>query len=141
MRTKMLLFLSTALLSASILFFTGCGKYEDGPAFSLSSKKGRVVNTWRFEKVFNVTTGTDYTSDYNNDNIEFKKDGTYIWTEGSSSDIGTWVFASDKENIVLTENGSSSGESYQIRRLKGKQFWIRDDVGTNYSYEYRLSKK
>jgi len=138
MKTKLLIFFSIALISA--LTFTGCKKYPDGPTISLSSKKGRVANTWKFEKVFNVNTGADYTSNYVGEYVEFKKDGGYVWTDGSSSDVGTWSFASDKEDFIMTENGSSSADTYHIRRLKGKEFWIRRDYSSS-STEYHLSPR
>lgn len=143
MKTKILLLCFSI---AVIPFIDGCGKYEEGPAFSLSSKKGRVVNTWKFEKVFGVEKGEDLTSYYTGEYIEFKKDGSYIWTDGSSSDVGTWAFAADKEDIVLTGNGTSGGETYHIIKLKGKEFWFRYEVTNVCGYcsatkEFHLSPR
>ena len=123
MKTKILLLCFSI---AVIPFLGGCGKYEEGPAFSLSSKKGRVANTWKFEKVFiyqgnnsgfipgAAATGTDLTSDYKDKYYEFKKDGTCIMTDGSSPILTTWLFASDKEDIVFYS------DTYHIIKLKGK---------------------
>lgn len=132
----MLLFLSVALISATILTFTSCGKYEDGPSFSLSSKKGRVINTWKIEKHFDIPTGQDHSS--NDESIEFKKDGTYIWTEGTYSFTGTWNFASHKEDIVLTYDGYSDVDVCPILRLTKKEFWFQIPA---LEEEYHLSQK
>ncbi len=133
MKIKILLFSITIVI---ISIFNGCKKYEEGPLFSLSSKKARVVNTWKYAKVFNFNSGSDYTSQYSNSYLEFKKDGTSIQTDGSSSVVGKWDFATDKENIILTGNGSSISYNYQIRRLTSNELWLRGEV-----YEYHLASK
>lgn len=129
------------ILSVSALFlFSGCKKYEEGPSFSLSSKKSRLTNTWKFVKVFDVTTNEDLTADFTGATIEFQKDGTVIWSDGSVAETSTWKFASDKENIIISDLSGSS-IVWQIRRLAGNSFWFRDDVGTTESYEYQMEPK
>ncbi|MBI4931403.1 MAG: hypothetical protein HY841_11610 [Bacteroidetes bacterium] len=129
------------LMAAATIATIGCKKYPDGPVMSLSSKKGRVANTWKFEKVFEVASGAEYTPYYSDQYIEFKKEGTYIWTYGLSSYVGTWVFASDNADIVLTRNGKSTSDAYHIRKLKGKEFWFRDDVSPGFSVEFHLAPR
>ena len=43
--------LSILFAAFSVLFLVSCGKYEDGPGFSLRSKEARLAGTWTFEKV------------------------------------------------------------------------------------------
>nr|MBC8147482.1 hypothetical protein [Bacteroidota bacterium] len=38
-----------------LLIFNSCGKYEDGPIFSLKSKTARLVGEWNVVKTDNVT--------------------------------------------------------------------------------------
>ena len=99
-----------------------------------------VSHTWRFVKVFDVTTGDDLTADYSNSTIEFQKDGTFIWTDAGTAATGTWKFASDKENIIISDPSGSSNV-WVIKKLAGKDLWFRDDVGTTDSYEYQLEPK
>ena len=116
-----------------------CKKYEEGPRLSMRSKKARVANEWQYEKVTSPN-GADMTAYFINHSIEFKKDGSYIGTEGTSSWTGTWQFASDKEDLVLTESGSGDAHTYRIIRLKNKALWFTM-VTSNGVYEYHLSPK
>jgi len=138
MKTKILLLCFSITV---IPFLDGCKKYPDGPTISLSSKKGRVANTWKYEKVFEVATGIESTQWYNGDYIEFKKDGTYSETYGSSTYVGTWAFSSNKEEFIMTSNGSSNAQTYQIRKLKGKEFWFREPASFSNPEEFHLSPK
>ena len=109
------------------LAFTGCKKYEDGPLFSLASKKSRVVNVWAIEKV--LSNGYDVTSDwvalFPDYSVEFKNDNSYIlsWTS-SLAETGTWDFDSSKENIILTPSNTAAASKWKILRLKSDEAWI-----------------
>ncbi len=120
------------------LTFTGCKKYENGPAFSLASKKSRVVNNWKVEKA-TAFDGTDETSYYSDMSLEFKKDNTYLEMESGSSYVGTWAFDGDKEKIVLTENGNSSSDTYIILRLKSNELWLKET--SSYPEEIHFASK
>ena len=132
--------LSFILSMCVISLFSGCKKYEEGPSFSLSSKKSRLTNTWKFVKVFDVTTSEDLTADFEGSTMEFQKDGTINLVENGMTETDTWKFTSDKEEIAIS---LASGGSiiWKIRKLAGKEFWFRDDVGTTDSYEYQLEPK
>ena len=63
---------STLLLAAAaitVLNFQSCSKYEDGPAFSLRTKKSRLVGDWELVKIngqspeayMNSSSGSWYT--------------------------------------------------------------------------------
>jgi len=117
--------------------FAGCKKYENGPAFSLASKKSRVINIWKVEKATGAT-GQDYTAYYVGYTIEFKKDNTYIEIDGSSSESGTWAFDGNKLNLILTPNAHTSGQVYLILKLKSKELWLKDIYN---SYELHYAQK
>lgn len=124
------------IVGAALVFTPSCKKYDDGPRLSLKSKKSRVTNEWKYEQVTS-STGATLTSSYANNFIEFKKDGSYIMTYSYGSATGTWQFASDKEDIVLTESGSGDSETLHILRLKEKELWVTEQDGS-YSREYHL---
>ena len=48
-------------LSVVAVSISSCGKYEEGPKFTLLSKKARITNTWKFTKSEN--NGIDNTPD------------------------------------------------------------------------------
>ena len=115
---------------------SSCEKYPDGSGNSFSSKKSRITNSWRFEKVFNVQSATDETSRFATTTLDIMEDGTAIWTENGSPEQGTWEFDSKKENIVISSMGMRF--SWQIRRLTATEFWYRDNVGSVASSEHHL---
>ena len=49
MKQNNLLLLAATLVT--VLNFQSCSKYEDNPAFSLSSKKSRLVGEWEVVRV------------------------------------------------------------------------------------------
>ena len=52
---------SSLLFTAfAMLFLVSCGKYEDGPDFTLRSKTARIAGSWTLEKY--MVDGVDLTS-------------------------------------------------------------------------------
>lgn len=115
------------LIAVATIGITGCKKYEEGPAFSLRSKKARVVGKWKVEKAWD--NGTDITSTYDalNYRLEFKENGDLVLSRTVAGITVTstqkWEFSSDKEKIIIID-GSTRYEN-QITRLKNKEFWIK----------------
>ncbi len=137
MKTKHILGAIAILLAA---FTFSCKKYEDGPTLSLRSKKARVANEWQYDQVV-APNGTNITAQFANNSIEFTKDGEYIASYGTSSaQTGTWRFASDKEDMVLTPNDNSDATVMKIMRLKGKELWFSIEESSGI-FEYRMSQK
>ena len=126
---KKLLSLTLVVAFGLTIAFTGCKKYEEGPTLSLASKKARVVNTWKLEKY--TVNGVDIPLLSTTSYMELKKDNTFIMSYGSSANTGTWDFDSKKENIVFTENGSSSADKEEILRLKSGELWLKSVDGTD----------
>ena len=124
------------LAGATAVGVTSCGKYEDGPNFSLRSKKARVVGDWKVKSIGSQVLGVQdiggvqygYTI-----NMEFDKNGsviqTYNYTYGSYSAsysyAGDWDFSSNKEYLILTMDGYS--DTLEIKRLTNKEMWLDDD--------------
>lgn len=132
---KSLKLFSLALLAVVVVLGTSCGKYEEGPGFSLMTKKARVAGVWKLEKYVSANgTVTNAEAD-DNITVEYTKEGTLI-VKGSEFGTtftlnGTWEFAQDKEYIKTTLEffGQTSVEETKILRLTNKEFWTVDEDG------------
>ncbi len=119
-------------LSLTAAGISSCGKYEEGPGFSLMSKKARVTNTWKLTKVeWNGEDNTPSESSYSL-TMTLKDDetlsATYTVFNIPYNVTGTWAFSSDKANLILTDNSGTS--TNEIIRLTNKEMKLRQiDAG------------
>lgn len=129
----------TSLLFASfaLLFLTSCGKYEDGPDFTLRSKKARIAGSWTLDKF--IEDGVDLTSQVTASgysiSFDFTKDGSYSEAEYVSgqpvgTNSGTWKLSLNKENLVVTYLGGTV-TAYTILRLTNSELWLQETYGGN----------
>jgi hypothetical protein len=122
----------TFIISSIALVLFSCGKYEEGPGFSLLSKKNRVTNTWKLTKVeVNGQDETPAASSYSL-TMTLKEDetlaATYSIFNAPFNSTGTWAFSSDKSDLILTDNSGSS--TNEILRLTNKEMKLRQiDAG------------
>jgi hypothetical protein len=122
---------------AAVMFFASCGKYEDGPNFSLRSKKARLVNTWVIDKAFR--DGVDFTEEFKQDNpnyqLEIRKDNTITssifndMTGEKEESKGKWEFSKDKEKVKFTDDATGQEWSEEILRLTNNEYWAGLDFG------------
>jgi hypothetical protein len=121
---KHLKLLSLVFISALVL--NSCGKYDDGPLFSIYSKTERVTGHWRFDKV--VEDGVNKTADFENQSIELYRNNTIYWIRGYKNSnpndpimvMGEWKFKNDKENLLMIFNAGLADEfsyNWTIKRL------------------------
>ena len=115
---------------ATAIGLTACGKYEDGPNFSLLTKKQRLTGDWEVEKL--IDGGVNLISNGYDIEMEFDKDGdfeissSYNITEygytysGTNTVEGEWEFSSDKEEIELNFDDGDYQE-IEITRLTNKE--------------------
>ena len=119
---------SSVFIFAVLTLLTACNKYEDGPKFSLLTKKARLSGEWVIESVTYNTT--DVTSTYvsavgANYVMEIEKDGKYR-TEGANPDTGTWTLGEDKDDVrFLSDQSGSTEMSYRILKLQSKALWLK----------------
>lgn len=129
-----------ALVAAvSVAAITGCKKYEEGPSFSLASKKSRLAGEWSVSKM--IVDGTDVTALFlpsgSTYKVTIEKDGTWtsVATMGSVSENekGTWEFVDKKESIVMVTEGSgdADGDTSLITMLKSKELHLKQTGGGN----------
>lgn len=117
------------LLVVFLFSVVGCTKYDDGPAFSLLSKKARITNTWKMEKYI-YDNGTS-TTDVDEGTMTLNKDMSAtmsIGVTGGFALTGTWEFIEDKGGIRLSFNifNTITNKDYTILRLKSKELWVYD---------------
>lgn len=119
---------------------SSCGKYEEGPKFTLLSKKARITNAWKFTKSEN--NGMDATPDpaYYTLILTLEEDGTakadYTILGVPASDYGNWEFSSNKEDLILIDNsGTQTLEILKLTNteLKVKQMEGNDVIITTYT--------
>lgn len=132
MKTRHILLVVGALIAAN---FTNCGKYDDGPGMSLRTKKARITNTWRFDKVIS-STGSTVTSQYDDITMEFRRNGEYQEEQPNYVSTGKWEFVEDKEQIRIIYNNPTTPGKLTIRRLTGNEFWFE-----NGDYEFHCTPK
>lgn len=110
-----------------------CGKYEEGPGFSLRTKKGRVAGEWEVDKYVS-SNGTE-TQDQYNSTATYEKDGTFTSSSDFGSYTGTWEFGDKKETIITTVSVTIGGttqtskDTATIIRLTNSEFWTQDEDG------------
>jgi hypothetical protein len=106
--------ITLTMLALFVAVLSSCGKYDEGPEFSVIPKYMRVANVW---KISNYTVnGIDQsTTPFANSTYEFTTKYKYIekWTSGALSlqSEGTWTFSGNKEKISTTVVNGLSGVS------------------------------
>lgn len=125
--------LFTVILGLILPLLHSCGKYPDGPNFTLLSRKSRLEGTWT---AYEVTNSNGQTTSYPNGgaSIELTDDEEVFLYTGIITIQGTWSLVKDKEYLRITYPGLSSTE-YEIRRLKNKDMWLKDPNGSLTKYE------
>ena len=135
-----------AAAGVTAVVVSSCGKYEDGPNFSLLSKKSRVVGTWDMKSLTDSQTGVtdnfcqngaycvEITMDKDNKLTQKISDGSYSYTY-----TGTWDFNDDKTQLIWTTPSYTT--SYEIKRLTNKELWLDDDITATDGDIYKLETK
>jgi hypothetical protein len=126
------------------LLFTSCYKYEEGPRFSLLSRKARLCNEWKLETY--LDNGTDKTVESETTTLTIEKDGTYSISTvrnemgqiQSEFSHGTWVFQDAKGQVVMTDSQEGSIPlTYDIIELRNSRLQLRKKLmGISYIYQY-----
>ena len=131
---------SIATTSALVLITFGslgvsCGKYDDGPDFSLRSRKERIANTWRVEKAMNGAD--DVTAAFDQYELKLEKEGDATLVANYELGAitfefetnGTWDLMNDDEDLELDFENDDADETYEILRLKEKELWLQEKGG------------
>jgi hypothetical protein len=128
----------TILLAVLLeLGLNSCKKYPEGPVLSLRSRKERVANNWKVEKV--TFNGNDITSNYTNIsfNETYDKKGNYSYNSTLGSGSGKWSFQNNDTQIKRQGVSGMSTVELTILKLKEKSFWYRFNDGKD-TFEFHL---
>jgi len=142
-----------ALMALLFLCAPACKKYEEGPLLSLRSKKSRIANKWKVDKL--LKNGVDSTMYYTAEGTwaEMDKDGNasvmVIQYNGITTDTsngeGRWELHEKNEAfaLILTDLQTNEVDTsvWWITRLKEKEFWLEEkdkDNDGNPEEELRL---
>jgi hypothetical protein len=116
------------------MFIQSCKKYDDGPSFTLLTKKMRITGEWKFSSAY--LNGSSITSAVRKDLGEgyvwsIKNNGTYS-ENANVNDAGIWKFIDDKEAVRFTSSDTLIDPyEYRIRRLTNKDLWFETTVQRN----------
>lgn len=108
------------------IVLSSCAKYEEG-GISLESKKSRLVNHWRTEKI--TADGIDITALNLITELEIS-DNNSIAVHSAllgipTVDNGAWAFNPGKTAVLVTNNQGSL-TSYEIVMLQKDEFKVRN---------------
>ena len=137
-------------LASALLFLTGCGKYEEGPGFSLLPKSTRLQQKWRPVEKFDASTNALESIESDGSYIEFVKDGSFkIYNKndmavfGIDGMVGTWNFSEDKSAVIYEYSYEVAGitmwtveSTDTIVKLKINNLGLKRANGDKYYYEY-----
>ncbi len=123
--------ISVVSFAVILLAFSSCGKYEEGPGFSLRTKKARITGTWKLDKT--EVNGKVVENAFSVGGITFEKDGTGEVEAGGIAVKFDWEFTDNKEKVKVTYEvmGDKTEMEMEILRLTNKEFWTTETKGDN----------
>lgn len=129
-------------LAVASITLQGCGKYEDGPAFSLKSKDSRLTGEWKLLTIDGVTLDAGESIDF-----EFEKDSDFVFTYSYSDAgltesykyAGSWDWISGKEPLLLS-TVELDPMTFEVKQLTSKELKLEEKDGT-YIREWEFAKQ
>jgi hypothetical protein len=119
MKFKFLTLALVVVLSTTTVL-TSCGKYDEGPSFTLLTKKMRITGEWTLIALDDDEVDP---ADGFESKLLFEGDGTFTQSTNFngvvSEDVGTWEFNSDKTALLINETEAT------IIKLKNKEMKLR----------------
>ena len=124
-----------------VFIISSCSKYEEGPAFSLLTKKARITGNWKPEK--KVTSEGD--EEFYMPDLVLKIHDNNVFELLESNNItlkGTWEFFDDKTSLRFIYDAENEVDNvvveniveFEIIRLKKNELWLEDTYGEIIKY-------
>lgn len=136
------------MLTFTLLAIVSCKKYEEGPALSFRSKKARLENKWKYEKItineekqLLSSEELEYRVSFDKEDIVIKHTST---TSGPATFVGKYSFIDNKEKLKTTFDYTYFGNpvhevnEYTIVKLKHKELWLREYKASGDTCEYHF---
>lgn len=120
--------LSFVAVLAVLFVFSACSKYEEGPAFSLLTKKARITGEWQVDEVIVNGTALTELDDYAG-TMTFEKDGTGSYSNAGVTSETEWEFSDDKEAVKVKMKFLGVWTDWtetEILRLTNSEFWTTE---------------
>lgn len=131
-RTRKRLLMAAAVVI--MLNFNSCGKYDDGPAFSLKTKTGRLVGEWEIVEIDREKVDGEIIFEFEDDN-DFVMTSTYIYGGDSYTytSKGEWEWGTAKESFEIEIDKEVM--EFDINRLTNSELWFEDEDRMEYEAE------
>ncbi|MBU3660524.1 MAG: hypothetical protein FGM14_11665 [Flavobacteriales bacterium] len=121
-----------AFIALIITLLSSCNKYEEGPNFSLSSKKSRLVGEWKLVK--QTENGSEIDLQNINATAVIAENGTYsikftLYILGipiTDDSDGKWKFNANKTQVIFTETGATSSSFRTIIKLAENELKLKE---------------
>jgi hypothetical protein len=127
MKKHLLTYTSLALLLVFVV--SSCGKYEDGPGFTVLTKRMRLQRSWDLAE--RVNENGVATADNSSDYWMLEKDGKLTAYQGSNNFSGNWSLENDDEYLKISLTFPIIGQlstTYKIKRLTSKELWLYNET-------------
>lgn len=133
----------------AICLISSCKKYEEGPSFTLLSKKSRLANTWRIDRYYE--NEIDKTSDalvlfkdfvlvIDKNNMKYTKTFKALGLL-NYGETGSWNFSSDQSQVEFKPDDTNiQPYSWKILKLKNTASAF-SYVSNNATYKLYLLQK
>ncbi len=113
-----------ALFSLLLVLTLGaCKKYPDSPMISFIPRAERIEGKWKVKEV--LYNDVDSTIPYKLHIWEFTRNQSVIRQVLQTKELGFWTTGNQDSDFIV-EMDSGERTIYEIRRLKRKEFWIKD---------------
>jgi hypothetical protein len=137
-------------LAAGLFLLASCSKFEEGPGFTLRSKKARLSGDWKLKEITvngsNTYNGEPLMSDQYVLKLGIEKNGKYTMSEEytdpanamyNDSETGTWDW---KEDSLVLKSSDGYEEPLHVVRLSNSEFWI-DETDGNEKWMYKFEQE
>jgi hypothetical protein len=130
----------------TLLSFSGCFQYPEGPVFTMQTRDERINGAWKLTSVTDPS-GADASGDTSFANITLtvivSRSGDRTWSlfqDGNLKSFGTFLFAEHGDEIivvytVLDHLDTYTQFFYDIRKLTDKYFYYVDQNGFTFHYQ------
>lgn len=113
-----------ALFSLLLVLTLGaCKKYPDSLMISFIPRAERIEGKWKVKEV--LYNDVDSTIPYKLHIWEFTRNQSVIRQVLQTKELGFWTTGNQDSDFIV-EMDSGERTIYEIRRLKRKEFWIKD---------------
>lgn len=116
-----------------------CGKYPDGPNFSILSRKTRIENVWVHTETIYANGNVEQNPDPGA-TTEFTSDGDFIYKKGGVTLNGYWDLVNEKKDLRISYLVSGNNDpvyghtDFEIRKLKSNEMWLKNSSGDVIKY-------